>query len=248
MPLKCLVLTSFDETGERIKRQLRHALQSEHISFIDPEDLSSDTPLNEGIFQMAHDSDVILADLSENNPNIVFEIGLAIGLGKQVAVLTDERSPIPTSLAQVPVMRFVREEGVTADQVQRLWKSILQRTPRLPTVSREAVVNDLFSSGNAANPFFATSAEHLSPDTLPLTFVRTPAQERLYTPSHTLLVGPRGSGKTTLLQMMRLATCAGRTDVQQNVAGVYINFSSSAHFLGDSEVLEIGKASCRERR
>lgn len=239
MPLKCLLLTSFDEGGLQTKRQVRRALESENVYFIDPEDLSPDTPLTEGLLQMIRESHVIIADLSDSNSNILFEIGLASGLGKIVAVLVDEKSPIPTSLAQMPALRFAREEGITREQVRRLWASLLQRAqPSSVNVSPgDVVVQDRTSSGAARNPFHDAGAEQLSPQMLQSIFVATPAQERLNTANHTLLVGPRGSGKTTLLQMMRLASYARYGGESPPVAGVYINFSSSAHYLGDSEVL-----------
>jgi hypothetical protein len=239
MPVKCLLLTSFDEEGLQTKQRFRRALEGENIYFIDPEELSSDIPLTEGLFQMIRDSDIIMADLSDNNSNILFEIGFASGLGKIVAVLVDEKSPIPTSLAQMPVLRFAREEGITREQVQRLWASLPRRTsPVTDSVPPEHLVTqDGTSALGARNPFDAVAAEQLSPEILRSVFVATTAQENLNTLKHTVLVGPRGSGKTTLLQMMRLSNYAPGSNESPLIAGVYINFSTSAHYLGDSEVL-----------
>ncbi|MFX0077466.1 MAG: hypothetical protein ACFE96_18640 [Candidatus Hermodarchaeota archaeon] len=45
------------------------------------------------------DSKVFIADLTGLNPNVIFELGLASGLGKEILLITQEDTTIPFDLA-----------------------------------------------------------------------------------------------------------------------------------------------------
>ena len=70
-----------------------------------------DEPLAKSLWQMLKQADVVIADASEASPNLLYEIGIAHGLGKPVVVLsTFGARGIPTSLAGIQVLEYSSHE------------------------------------------------------------------------------------------------------------------------------------------
>jgi len=56
-------------------------------------------------------SDLVIAVVDRANPNVYFEIGVAIGAGKQVILIADPAVPMPFDLASVPCVSFTRDSA-----------------------------------------------------------------------------------------------------------------------------------------
>ena len=52
-------------------------------------------PILDQIWQGIRVADVVLADITDNNPNVFYEIGLAHALGKEVIVITQDDGKVP---------------------------------------------------------------------------------------------------------------------------------------------------------
>ncbi|NLT96892.1 MAG: hypothetical protein GXW96_01835 [Christensenellaceae bacterium] len=79
-------------------------------------------------------SEIILADLTEHNPNVLFELGLAIAFRKKVALIRAKGTP-----AIFDVDNLMR----VYDYDRNLWKSTIERDiPNLSNHIKATVQND----------------------------------------------------------------------------------------------------------
>ena len=70
-----------------------------------------DTPadyLEEKIEAVNKDAQMILADITGNNPNVLIEVGIARGLGTPLLLITQDRAAIPTHLKGRIVEEYIR--------------------------------------------------------------------------------------------------------------------------------------------
>lgn len=84
----------FFEVFEILKRKLENDVEIRHAGNTDNiQNILVD------ILEMMNDSDVVIADLTGNNPNVLYELGVAHALNKKVIVITkDELSNLPFDL------------------------------------------------------------------------------------------------------------------------------------------------------
>jgi nucleoside 2-deoxyribosyltransferase len=73
----------------------------------------------ESILQSIRDSNVVIADITGSNKNVIYEVGLSQGLGKPVLLITKDLDTIPTPLRQSLVLKYEPKDP------QELRKSIL---------------------------------------------------------------------------------------------------------------------------
>lgn len=91
MPI-CLIIASSNETLiSTIKKALE---KSYHV--ITPKDIRSyGTLIIDKVNSLILDADLIIADVSRINPNITYEIGIAVGLRKPVILIKDKNQRNP---------------------------------------------------------------------------------------------------------------------------------------------------------
>jgi hypothetical protein len=232
---KCLLLTSFSDTNLRLKEELRKSLLKRDIILTHPADLISSTPLLDGLLGLLREADVLIADVSDYNPNILFEIGWAIGAGLPVIMIADHDLELPMSLSSVSLIRYDKKP----ENIKRLTSklvSALEELKLLPLGRGKKVetIRDQEQKAFSGNPFTYITTESIPGDTelLAKLFVPPPYFERVCGPETVVLIGPRGCGKTMLLQMMRLRNRISiDEDRTNNVAGFYVNFNSALRYL-----------------
>lgn len=73
------------------------------------DDIGGSQNILRGIVQGINDSELIIADLTEHNPNVYYELGLAHGLGKSVLLLTQNIDGIPFDLKVYQHLAYSRD-------------------------------------------------------------------------------------------------------------------------------------------
>ncbi|MGH6895927.1 MAG: hypothetical protein ACREJ5_05205 [Geminicoccaceae bacterium] len=72
------------------------------------------------IFTLLRDSDLVIADITGGNPNVMVEVGMALGLGKPLLLLSQRRSfDVPVDLAAHQVA--VYEDVASVRRYLDLW-------------------------------------------------------------------------------------------------------------------------------
>ncbi len=71
------------------------------------DDISKSTNILNDILELTRRSDVIIADLTEKNPNVFYELGIAHEKGKWVIQISQEGEKIPFDLAQIRTIFYI---------------------------------------------------------------------------------------------------------------------------------------------
>lgn len=85
----------------------------------------------ERIYNQILKADIIIADMTDRNPNVFYETGYAHALGKQVILLTQKGEDIPFDLKQYPHIVYEGKISILKDELKRRLKWFLEN-PRRP--------------------------------------------------------------------------------------------------------------------
>jgi hypothetical protein len=229
MPTKCVFLSSFEDEKLQLKDALRVSLSPYDLDLIHASDLSTAIPLPTRISNAIEGADIVIADMSKSNVNILFEVGYAIGRGLPVVLLAPEGAYIPAHLASSKVILLREEDRPSEDLVEQVQAALgaviaLRKKRDAEPLPQKALSNP------SRDPFVELRAEGLESDRLSSLFV-TPSHFHAVAGQLTVVIeGQRGTGKTTLLRMMAAQNALQRQN--SVVAGFYLNFNQVTHFWG----------------
>ena len=222
--VRCFLLTSFSKRSLQIKDILRKAFSEIGIEVMHATDMDSAKPLLEGMSELLTKAEFLVADISDLNPNILFEIGYAMGLGLPIVIIADHKTDIPVSLKYEPLylVRYDKQKGLDKGQALEIL-SVLEQSGRLR--HKFEMKEQLLPPRDQpllTNPFEFLSAETTyPPELLEKLFVAPPYFGIICSPETAVLFGPRGCGKTMLLYMLRLRSSSANSQV----AGFYVDFN-----------------------
>lgn len=95
-PRPCFVAMPYGPTWfDSVKRTIIGAASKEGFQAEVSIDLGMPGPITDQIWQGIRRSDVVVADVTDNNPNVFYELGLAHALGKEVIVITQTDNAVP---------------------------------------------------------------------------------------------------------------------------------------------------------
>ncbi len=96
---KCLILTPFDAVGSRIYNASIRALENLHIEVIRIDHVTFGSNIRTAVLRAIDVADLIIADITRQNPNVMYEVGYAHALRKRtVLLISQETSRLPTDL------------------------------------------------------------------------------------------------------------------------------------------------------
>jgi hypothetical protein len=70
------------------------------------DDIFAPGPIINDIVRAIHDADYIIADLTEKNPNVYYELGLAHASGKPVILITQNIANLPFDLRHQRIIEY----------------------------------------------------------------------------------------------------------------------------------------------
>ena|SRR5688572_18021349 len=100
--INALILAPFDKSYERVRDVIHRSLRKRSIQLITLDDLlRPGAVLANAVTDAIQTADLIVADVSRKNPNVLYELGFAHALRKPTLLLlrADEASEIPVDLA-----------------------------------------------------------------------------------------------------------------------------------------------------
>ena len=95
----CFYLCPFKEPFNSIYRDhARKALKEEGFSVERADEVFKLTPVIEDIWEGINSCSLVVADVTGRNPNVMYEIGMAHTIGKQVVIITQKMNDVPFDL------------------------------------------------------------------------------------------------------------------------------------------------------
>lgn len=95
--MKCFISREYHVSSE-ILNSIQEVLDELNIQYCDMFPIQDSMVASEAIYTAIHDVDIVIAVITKNVSNVLFELGLAIGLGKEVLLLVDDSDCIPFDL------------------------------------------------------------------------------------------------------------------------------------------------------
>lgn len=123
---RCFVLMPFSTTFDEVYSEIKAAMARISFQCIRADDIYSNTPIMSIIISELATSHFIVADLTERNPNVFYEVGIAHSFRdmSNVVLISQSMDFVPFDLRHLPIILYDRDNlrGLTA----RLTKRILE--------------------------------------------------------------------------------------------------------------------------
>jgi nucleoside 2-deoxyribosyltransferase len=121
-------------TNREVISQLEEALKSLGYTSSSSADIQFGGSIEQTIRQMIERSDFVIADLTGNNPNVMYEIGLAQGVGKSVLPIVQESErQVPAHMAGMIYLLYDPKKPDNMIQYVLSW--VKRRQPELQRVA-----------------------------------------------------------------------------------------------------------------
>ncbi len=107
----CMVLTPFKEPFDTYFLSIiKPAVTAANLEAIRGDSLFRPSPIMADVWKFIQDAKVLVADLTEKNANVFYELGLAHALGKPVVLLADNLADVPFDLQSLRVIIYDKNE------------------------------------------------------------------------------------------------------------------------------------------
>ncbi|UFW51126.1 MULTISPECIES: hypothetical protein [Bradyrhizobium] len=100
-PSKLLVLLPFDASARPLRDVVGKVVRASHGEPLFLDEIRPGAVWADEVYRLIGISDAVIADVTRHNPNVMFEIGIAHGLGKPLVLLIDDAASanLPSDLA-----------------------------------------------------------------------------------------------------------------------------------------------------
>ena len=110
-----------EPSSSDLRRVIEETLKENRVTAISS-DLVNDPTVLAGIQDRIRDTDFMIADVTGANPNVMIEVGMAIGMGKRILLLSKTRSTeLPVSLAAQQVAVYRPDNLSSVRKYVQLW-------------------------------------------------------------------------------------------------------------------------------
>ena len=124
---KAFVLVPFKPPYESYYRDVfKPALEAASYEVSRTDDLFTPSPIMTDIQRSIVEADLILCDMSERNPNVFYELGLAHAIGKPAILLAQKEEDIPFDLRHIRVITYDSSIVNWEDRIRQLIISAAQ--------------------------------------------------------------------------------------------------------------------------
>lgn len=114
------VITPFDGSHRQVVEALRNSL-GDHYEFFTSEDLIGCRDIVHDIMRSICGADFIIADLTGNNSNVMYELGIAHTNNKKVVMITqDSRNDLPFDVQRYRTIKYSLLAGGLSELVQKV--------------------------------------------------------------------------------------------------------------------------------
>lgn len=141
----CFVLMPFKEPFDTyFDTIIEPAVTTAHLRPLRGDSLFRPSPIMGDIWQMIQDAKVLVAELTEKNANVFYELGLAHALGKPVILVSETIDDVPFDLQPLRVILYNKSNPawgakLKGDLVDSLAETMQDVTKAVPPMFRKVV-------------------------------------------------------------------------------------------------------------
>lgn len=123
-PDHVFVLMPFNDAMNSVYDVIRSVGEKLDLRVFRADEMAAPGLITEQILDAIRNSAIIIADITGNNPNVLYEVGIAHSLGKATVMLTQDVSTIPFDVASLRVITYENTMPGTAELTHQLEKSL----------------------------------------------------------------------------------------------------------------------------
>lgn len=121
-PQAFLALALNDATSQSLATEISNVLKTQGVEPMLPAHLSTGSALEEQIHGAIRRANLVIADLTGANPNVLFEVGMAIGLNKAVLLISQAPGKdVPVGLQAHQVAVYRPDDVATVRRYVEFW-------------------------------------------------------------------------------------------------------------------------------
>ena len=129
----CFVLMPFKEPFETYYRVIiKPAISGANLDVKRGDSLFTPTPIMGDVWHMIQDAKVLVAELTEKNANVFYELGLAHAIGKSVILISETMDDVPFDLQQLRVILYDKNDPAWGNKLKTSLTNALQETVHSP--------------------------------------------------------------------------------------------------------------------
>jgi len=108
----CFVLMPFSAEFDRIyKTVIKEAIEQVNLNALRADEIFSTTPIVEDIWTHIAKSRIVIADVTDRNPNVFYELGLAHAIGRPVIILSQRKMDVPFDIAYMRYILYADDQA-----------------------------------------------------------------------------------------------------------------------------------------
>lgn len=141
----CFVLMPFKEPFDTYYSAIiEPAILSVHLHPLRGDSLFRPSPIMADVWQMIQDAKVLVAELTERNANVFYELGLAHAIGKPVVLISETIADVPFDLQPLRVLLYDKSDpawgaALNANLITSLKETLRDITEAVPSMFRKIV-------------------------------------------------------------------------------------------------------------
>jgi len=106
-PRLCFVLMPFDDSFKPIyDKVIKLTVEEADLDCKRADDIFGTNPIIEDIWEYINKARIIIADLTNRNPNVFYEVGISHALGKRVILLAQKIEDVPFDLRHIRCIAY----------------------------------------------------------------------------------------------------------------------------------------------
>jgi hypothetical protein len=121
------VMMPFSGGFTKVYETFKECAKSVRMECLRADDIWDDAVVINDVVKLICNSRIVIADCTDRNPNVFYEIGIAHALGKEVILVTQNQSDIPFDLSHIRYIKYLNNEEGHSE----LAKTLLARIEKL---------------------------------------------------------------------------------------------------------------------
>jgi len=121
---QCFVLMPFKPDFDEIYEDIKDAVEKSDLECQRADDIFHNNTIIDFIKQKITSSLFCIADLTEKNPNVFYEVGLAHAMDKKVILITQNKEDVPFDLQHIQYIMYTKSRKGQEELIANLTESI----------------------------------------------------------------------------------------------------------------------------
>ena len=129
---RCFVVTPFGSEGDPIRRHIdgvikaaiKPVLEADGYQVIAAHTMSESGTIDKQIFKELYEDKLVIANLTQNNPNVMYELAARHCFGKPVIIIAEEGSVLPFDILRERTIFYINDAQGILDLRERLQRAV----------------------------------------------------------------------------------------------------------------------------